>query len=166
MRQFAVIAYATTQKDEAGEIVYLGSDRGEAIGVTETPENGCVRKALFELSAPQQQRYFGNSPNPDAARHRESLQTTLDAPLGSTSLEPASSLPGSTETAMPSEGAGEQLTTDAAGDAPAMSPAAQELVDKHELNPQQIAQIVPSGASGQIVKGDVEAFITLSTGAE
>lgn len=64
MRQFIVLGFATTSRREQGESVYLGSDRSEALGVTNTHEERFVRKEMFELAKPHKVRHFGPAPEP------------------------------------------------------------------------------------------------------
>lgn len=58
MRQFLVLGYATNSNSEQGEQVHLGSDRGEAIAVTNEPDERFARKQLYELALPHMSRHF------------------------------------------------------------------------------------------------------------
>lgn len=55
---------------------------------------------------------------------------------------------------------GEPETSDPAAELDLSQPA-QKLADEHQLTPQQLAEITPSGAGGKITKTDIEEYLLL-----
>lgn len=62
MRQFIVLGFSSNSKSEAGESLYLGGDRGEAIAVANKPEASYARKEVYELATPHLRRHFESEP--------------------------------------------------------------------------------------------------------
>ena len=58
MRHFIVLGFKTTSNSEQGELVHLGSDRGEAIEVVNATGDPFARKQLYELALPERTRHF------------------------------------------------------------------------------------------------------------
>ena len=58
MRQFLVLGFNTTSTAEPGEIISIGTDRGEAIKAVNTDTGTFMRKELFELAVPQIRKQF------------------------------------------------------------------------------------------------------------
>lgn len=65
MRKFIVLGFRSNSKDEPGEGIYFGTDRGEAIEAVNTPVGeDCVRQELYELAVPHIRRHFAESVKP------------------------------------------------------------------------------------------------------
>lgn len=62
MRHFIVLGFSSHSKKEAGESLYLGEDRGEAIAVANKLESSYARKELYELATPHMRRHFYDDP--------------------------------------------------------------------------------------------------------
>lgn len=70
MRHFIVLGFAGPSKSEPGEQIHLGSDRGEAVAVTNTPDGKFARKEMFELALPQKSCYFKKVSNPEKKKKK------------------------------------------------------------------------------------------------
>jgi hypothetical protein len=56
MRQFIVLGFASNSKDDPGECLYLGSDRGEALTTVNTLGEH-ARRELYDLATPNVRRH-------------------------------------------------------------------------------------------------------------
>ena len=127
MRQFLVLGFATFSTSEAGEVIHLGSNRSEALGVTSTPDEKFARKELHELASPQKRCHFATPV----------LSESDDDPDDEPDDEPTP-----------------------------MTDSARKLAEERQLTAEQLAEIKPTGATGNIVKGDVEAFLETIKGED
>ena len=57
MRKFIVLGFASKSTDEVGEVVHLGTDRGEAIAAVNQPMGERARLELYELATPEKRRF-------------------------------------------------------------------------------------------------------------
>jgi len=74
MRHFVVLGFKSNSKGEAGEVVYLGSDRAEALAeVADVPSGGDhARRELYELAVPHVRRHRPEgAAGPEAAQEPE-----------------------------------------------------------------------------------------------
>jgi len=58
MRKFIVLGFSTNSNKDPGELLYLGSDRGEALAVSGEETEGYCRKEVYELAIPMVRRSF------------------------------------------------------------------------------------------------------------
>lgn len=58
MRHFVVLGFTSNSQKVAGEILYLGNDREEALAAVNKPGKGFIRQELYELATPQIRRHM------------------------------------------------------------------------------------------------------------
>ena len=58
MRQFIVLGFSSKSRQDIGESLYLGGDRGTAIATCNTGESRFARKEMYELAQPHMSRHF------------------------------------------------------------------------------------------------------------
>lgn len=64
MRKFIVLGFKSNSKDEPGNSIYLGTDRGAAIEAVNRPVKKYARNELYELAVPDIRRHFAGSAEP------------------------------------------------------------------------------------------------------
>lgn len=143
MRHFAVFGFATASKDEDGKLLHIGTDHGKAIDVANNPIEAYLaqlvpedeveaifRTELYELATPSLRRYF--TPPTNAEKAKAHLDQ-LDQPEAGNDEPDAKLLK--------------------------LSDGARKLIESAGLTAEQIAEIEPTGATGNVVKEDVEAYL-------
>ena len=58
MRQFIVLGFPSNSRQDPGESLYLGGNRGDAIAAVNEPDDRFARKAMYELAQPHMSRHF------------------------------------------------------------------------------------------------------------
>lgn len=129
MRHFIVLGFESNSNSAPGEQVHIGSDRGEAIEVTNDPAGGFARKELYELAIPHICRHFSGVTKKETSAEPEQVEEQVDTEED-------------TETELPE-----------------MTNSARELAEENGLTPEQIAEITPTGTTGKILKEDVEDYL-------
>ena len=68
MRHFVILGFKTPHNSEQGEQVHIGTDRGKAIDLVNTPDDRFARKELYELATPHIRRQLPSPAHQVATR--------------------------------------------------------------------------------------------------
>ena len=158
MRHFIVRGFPSNSRLDAGEVLHVGGDRGEAIAITNKPEAKFVRKEMYELARPNLSRFFGKETESD----QDANDSQTDSELTDQDTDPDA---GDLQTDSVDQDADDSELTDQEADSQTdsepvdMTDSARSLAEEFDLTAEQIAEIKPSGTTGKILKDDVEDYI-------